>query len=74
MEKDGIETPTAYYSCQLKGAEIRYSVTEWEALAVIAAITHFMPLHYGRHFVVVTDHKPLTSRLTSIVLNKGLQG
>ena len=46
VEKDGIETPTAYYSCQLKGVETRYCVTEWEALAVIAAMTHFMPFLY----------------------------
>jgi len=48
VERDGVETPTAYFSRQLRGAELRYSVTEWEALAVVAAVDHFLPLLYGR--------------------------
>ena len=48
---DGVETPTAYYSRQLQKAELRHSATELEALAVVAAVIHFLPLLYGRSLV-----------------------
>ena len=50
----------------------RYSATELEALAVIESIKHFYHFLYGRQFTVVTNHKPLTSLLTSKVLNRRL--
>ena len=45
----------------LAGAERNYSTTEWEALVIVTAIHHFLPLLYGNRFTMVTDHKPLTS-------------
>ncbi len=72
--RDDREVPVAFYSKQLRGAEVRYSATELEALAVVKAVTHFLPYLYGRHFTVVTDHMALTSLMKSRVLNRRLQG
>ncbi len=72
--RDDREVPVAFYSKQLRGAEVRYSATELEALAVVKAVTHFLPYFYGRHFTVVTDHLALTSLMKSRILNRRLQG
>ena len=74
MVQEGEELPTDFYSRQLSGAELWYSVTEWVALAVVAAVELFHSLLFGRLFTVVTDHKALTSLIPSCVLNKRLQG
>ena len=74
IQQKGKEIPTAFFSRQLRGAERNYSTTEWEALAIVTAIHHFLPLLYGNRFTVVTDHKPLTSLMTSRTLNKRLHG
>ena len=72
--RDGIETPAAYFSKQLQGAQHHYSATELEGLAIFKAIHHFAHFLYGRRFMVVTDHKALVSFLKSRVLNKRLHG
>ena len=41
------ELPVAFFSRPLRGAEHRYSATELEALAVVAAIQHFLPHLHG---------------------------
>lgn len=74
VDRDGQEIPCAFFSRQLRGAERRYSTTEWEALAVVAAVSHFEPILFRRPFKIVTDHKPLVSLMSSRVLNKRLQG
>ncbi len=66
--------PVAFYSQQLRGAELRYSVTELEALAVVRTVQHFLPYLYGREFTVVTDHQALTSLMSSKTLNRRLHG
>ena len=68
------ELPVAFYSCQLRGAEVRYAETELEALAVVEAVKHFYPFLYGRTYKVITDHQPLTSLMKSRALNRHLQG
>ena len=72
--RDGKEMPVAFYSRQLRGAEKQYSATELEALAVVAAIHHFLPYLFERHFSVVTDHQALKALITMTPLNKRLQG
>ncbi len=56
--EDG-EHPIAYGSRILKGAELNYSNTEREMLAVIKGMEHFRSYLYGRHFLVRTDHQAI---------------
>ena len=60
VSRDGSEHPVAYYSRKLSPAEKNYSVTELEALAVVASSQHFDVYLYGTTFMVVTDHRALT--------------
>ena len=59
-EPDDKPYPISYYSRKLRGAEERYAPIDLEALAVVEAVRHFDPYVYGRHFVIYTDHRPLT--------------
>ncbi|KZS03455.1 Uncharacterized protein APZ42_033808 [Daphnia magna] len=55
----GQEHPMAYSSRQLTKAEIKYSTTEKEALAVIDAIKHFRHYLLNKPFEIISDHRPL---------------
>jgi len=66
--------PADFYNRQLRGAEIRYSATELEALAVVESIKHFLHYLYGRKFTVIMDHKQLNSLMIYKTLNKRLHG
>ena len=72
--RDGEEKPGAFFSRQLQGPEIHYSATKLEALAVVKAVTRFMPYLYGKYFQIITDHKAFTSFMSSTVLKRRLQG
>ena len=63
--RNGEEYPVAYYSRQLQGAEVNYSSTELECLAVVASIRHFEVYLAGRSFELVTDHQALQGLRTS---------
>ncbi|KFD62002.1 hypothetical protein M514_25812 [Trichuris suis] len=55
---DGSERPIANVSKTLTESQRRYSQVEKEALAMIFALRKFHQFLYGRHFILVTDHKP----------------
>ena len=57
--------PISFFSRKLSPAENRYSTFDRELLAVYLAIRHFRHHLEGRHFHVLTDHKPLTYALNS---------
>ena len=57
-------SPISYFSKALKPAETRYSTFDRELLAIYLAIKHFRFFVEGRHFHVLTDHKPLIYALS----------
>ena len=59
--------PIAFASKSLTDAEKRYSNIERELLGIVFGLERFHYYAYGRHVVIETDHKPLTS-----IYNKNL--
>ena len=58
---DGWVKAIAHASCSLKPAEQDYSQIEEEGLALIFAVKKFHKFIYGRHFTLLTYHRPLLS-------------
>ena len=56
---DGVQQPLAFFSQKLSPSQSNYSTFGRELLAVYLAIRHFRHLLEGRHFTILTDHKPL---------------
>jgi len=61
---DGTERPVAFASRTLSVAEKNYPQIEKEALSLIFGITKFHQFPYGCQFMLITDHKPLTTLLS----------
>ena len=57
---DGQSQPLAFFSRKLRKPETIYRAFDRELLAMHLAIRHFRYFSEGRHFVIFTDHKPLT--------------
>ena len=58
---DGSEHPIANMSKTLSAAERNYSQTHNKVLSIIFRLKKFYQYLYGRPFILVTDHKPLTA-------------
>lgn len=56
---DGKKKFIAFYSRVLKGAEMRYTVTEKEALVAVASLKQWRIFILGRKIIVITDHQSL---------------
>lgn len=67
--ENGQEYVVAYTSKLLKGAEIHYSVSEKEMLAVLFSIKTFRCYIYGTEFEIITDHTALQFLLNVKDLN-----
>ncbi|KAH9318924.1 hypothetical protein KI387_020693, partial [Taxus chinensis] len=58
-DENGNEHPIYFGSRQMSSAEVNYTVTEKEALAIIFAVKKFRNYLLGKKFLVVTDHQAL---------------
>ena len=61
VDAKGQEHPIAFASRTLSACEKNYSQVEKEALSLIFGIRKFHKYVYGRHFTLMTDHRPLTA-------------
>ena len=65
----GKDLPIAYASRRLNSAEMHYTTSEKELLAIVWATKYFRPYLYGRLFKIVSDNKPLVW-----IMNVKIQG
>ena len=63
---DGEERPIAYASQTLNKAEQNYAQIERDVLAIFFGARKFHQYLYGNKFTLLTDHRPLTSILSTV--------
>ena len=51
--------PIEMFSKAFGAAEQNWHISELEAFAIVKSITHWCTLLKGKHFAVLSDHKPL---------------
>ena len=64
--------PVGFFSQHLHVAEMNYSTSEKELLAVVRAIEYFKQFLFGVKFTVITDHRPLKWLFTAKKLSSRL--
>ena len=57
--EDGLDKPIAFTSRSLVPAEKKYSQLDKEGLAIVFGVKRFHQYLFGRHFTILSDHKPL---------------
>lgn len=62
---NGHPVPVAFFSKKLSAAQQKYSAYDRELLAAYLATLHFKDIIEGRHVILFTDHKPLTTAFRS---------
>ncbi len=60
-DDEGLPRAVGYFSMELQQAEVHYSATDREALAVVLACRQFHHYLWGTRFVIRTDHQPITT-------------
>ncbi|MEO1300843.1 MAG: reverse transcriptase domain-containing protein [Bacteroidota bacterium] len=60
QKQQGIDRVIAYLSTTFNQAELKYSVLDKELAAIRWAVKRLKPFLWGRHFVIYSDHKPLS--------------
>lgn len=58
--KDDAWQPLAFFSRKLSPSQVKYSPYDRELLAIYEAIKYFRHMLEARHFIVYTDHKPIS--------------
>ena len=58
--QDGKDKVIAYLSTTFNQAEVKYSVLDKELAAIRWAVKRLKPFLWGRHFIIYSDHKPLS--------------
>jgi hypothetical protein len=58
--------PLAFFSKKLSPTQQRYSTFDRELQAAFSAVRHFRFLLEGRHFRLLTDHKPLVAAMARV--------
>lgn len=56
----GKDLPICYAPRTLNKSVNNYSTTELECLAIVYGVKQFRPYLYGRKFIILSDHRPLT--------------
>ena len=65
--------PIAFASRFVNSAEIKYSTNELELLAIVWSCEHFRTYLLGKRFLILTDHKAITSALNETYGKKSYQ-
>ncbi len=60
-DDEALPRAVGYFSKKLKPAEVRYSATDREALAIVLACRQFHHYLWVTRFVIRTDHQPITT-------------
>ena len=65
QECDSQRKPITFFEAKLSPVQRRYSTFSQELLTIYLAVKHFRHLLEGRNFAINTDHKPLTTAMST---------